>query len=73
MEDVSIFKTIMIVYFTANWYILWPFGTFCGHLVHFLPVLVCCGEKNLAALAWKLLRARARSLPENLLSGFGNS
>jgi hypothetical protein len=23
----------------AIWYILWPFGTFCGNLVHF-PVLV---------------------------------
>jgi hypothetical protein len=21
--------------FTAKWYILWPFGTFCGHLVIF--------------------------------------
>jgi hypothetical protein len=27
------------VYFTAKWYILLPFGAFCGHLVHF-PVLV---------------------------------
>jgi hypothetical protein len=24
-------------YFTAICYILWPFGTFCGHLVYLLP------------------------------------
>jgi hypothetical protein len=24
-----------MVYFTAIWYILWPFGMFCGHLVYF--------------------------------------
>jgi hypothetical protein len=23
------------VYFTVKWYMLWPFGTFCGHLVIF--------------------------------------
>jgi hypothetical protein len=34
--------------FTAIWYVLGPFGIFCGHLVYFLlfailfPVLVCC-------------------------------
>jgi hypothetical protein len=22
---------------TAIWYILWPFGTFCGHLVYIFP------------------------------------
>jgi hypothetical protein len=33
-------------YLTAIWYILWPFGTFCGHF----PVLVCCTKKNLATL-----------------------
>jgi hypothetical protein len=25
------------VYFTAKWYILCPFGAFCGHLVDFFP------------------------------------
>jgi hypothetical protein len=30
-------------------YILWPFGTFLGHLVYF-PVLVFCAEENLATL-----------------------
>jgi hypothetical protein len=25
----------MLVYFTANWYILWPFGIFNGYLVYF--------------------------------------
>jgi hypothetical protein len=44
--------------FRAIWSILRPtgifyghFGTFCGHLVLFLPVLVCCTEKNLATLS----------------------
>jgi hypothetical protein len=23
------------VYFTAKWYILWPYSSFCGHLVYF--------------------------------------
>jgi hypothetical protein len=35
---------ILSSYFTAEWYLLWLFGTFCGHLV-------CFTEKNLAALA----------------------
>jgi hypothetical protein len=35
-EDVGIFYD-HFVYFTAKLYILWPFGTFFGHLVHFLP------------------------------------
>jgi hypothetical protein len=26
------------VYFTAKWFILWPFGTFCGHLGIFFPL-----------------------------------
>jgi hypothetical protein len=26
-----------LVYFTANWYILWTFGMFCGNLVYFPP------------------------------------
>jgi hypothetical protein len=28
--------------FTQIWYILWSFGIFCGHLVYFFPLLVCC-------------------------------
>jgi phosphotransferase system glucose/maltose/N-acetylglucosamine-specific IIC component len=36
-----------LVYFTAIWYMLWPFGTFVCHLV-FFPFLVCCNKKNLA-------------------------
>jgi hypothetical protein len=36
-------------YFTANWYILWSFGIFCGLLVYF-HLLVCCTKKNLATL-----------------------
>jgi hypothetical protein len=30
--------------------ILWPFGTFCVHLVHFLLVWVILHKKNLATL-----------------------
>jgi hypothetical protein len=26
------------VHVMANWYILWPFGTFYGHLVHFMAI-----------------------------------
>jgi hypothetical protein len=28
----------MLVYFIAIWYILWPFGIFCGHLVYFVAI-----------------------------------
>jgi hypothetical protein len=34
MEDVGIFYG-HLVYFTASWYILWTYGTICGHLVYF--------------------------------------
>jgi hypothetical protein len=27
----------MLIYFMSIWNILWPFGTFCVHLVHFFP------------------------------------
>jgi hypothetical protein len=47
------------VYFTAKWYILWPFGTFCGHLVYFFPVLVCCTEKIWQPCLEQLLRENA--------------
>jgi hypothetical protein len=49
------------------WYILCPFGRFCGHLVHYLviwhifPVLVCCDKKNLATL-YESKRGRERVL-----------
>jgi hypothetical protein len=26
------------IHFTAKLYILWPFGTFCGHLVYFVVI-----------------------------------
>jgi hypothetical protein len=41
MEDVGMVY-VSLVYFTATWYILWPFGIF--------SVLVCCSQKNLATL-----------------------
>jgi hypothetical protein len=34
MEDVGILN-VHFVYFTASWYILWPFDTLGGHLVYF--------------------------------------
>jgi hypothetical protein len=38
MEKVGKFYA-HFAYFTAKWYILGPFNTFCDHLVHiFLPV-----------------------------------
>jgi hypothetical protein len=39
-------------YFTAIWYILWPFGTFYDHLVHFVFIwyIFSGTEKNLATL-----------------------
>jgi hypothetical protein len=36
MEDVGIFYGLL-VYFTAIWYILWPFGILVGYWVYFLP------------------------------------
>jgi hypothetical protein len=46
----------MLTYFMAIWNILWRFGIFYDHFVHFLfiwyifPVLVSCAKKNLATL-----------------------
>jgi hypothetical protein len=41
-----------LVYFTAIWYILWPFGISCDYLVHFSPFWYVVGtEKNLATLS----------------------
>jgi hypothetical protein len=37
MEDVGIFFG-HLVYFTAIWYIVWPFGILCGHLVNFTVI-----------------------------------
>jgi hypothetical protein len=37
MKDVGTFYD-HLVYFTAIWYMLWPFGTIYGHLVHFLVI-----------------------------------
>jgi hypothetical protein len=39
-----------LVYFTAIWYILLPFGKYCGYLVYIFPVLVCCTKKNMATM-----------------------
>jgi hypothetical protein len=50
MEDVGVFMAIFFL-FSAKWYIVWPFDTFCGHLVYIFPALVYCTEKKLAALS----------------------
>jgi hypothetical protein len=50
IEDCGIFYG-HFVYFTAKWYILWPFGTICGRS-GYVSTLVCCTEKNLATLGW---------------------
>jgi hypothetical protein len=47
MEDVVYFMDTWSV-FMAIWYILWTFGIFCGNLVYFPRMLVCCTKKNLA-------------------------
>jgi hypothetical protein len=49
MEDVVIFYC-HLVYFTAIWYILWPFGVDYCNLVYIFPIFVCCKKKNLATL-----------------------
>jgi hypothetical protein len=51
IEVVGIFY-VYLVYFTAIWYILWPFGILSCYLVIFFPVLVCCSKNDLAALQW---------------------
>jgi hypothetical protein len=44
MENVGIFYDNM-VYFTAIWYILWPFGIVCVNWYIF-PVLVCLDQEK---------------------------
>jgi hypothetical protein len=36
-----------LVYFVAIWYIVWPFGIFCGLIVYFFPIYgMLCQEKS---------------------------
>jgi hypothetical protein len=45
-----------LVFFTAIYYILWPFVVFLRLFLHIFPVLVYCTKKNLANLPetrWK--------------------
>jgi hypothetical protein len=62
MEDFDIFFGHS-VYFKPIWYILWPFGTFYGHLV-FFPILVCCTRKTLATLVTSSCYGCANSDPK---------
>jgi hypothetical protein len=45
MEDVVLLYGIL-VYFSAIWYILWPFGIFYGYLVYFLRFGLLHQEKS---------------------------
>jgi hypothetical protein len=68
VEDVGIFNC-HFVNFMAKWYILWPFGAFCGHLVHLSPVLVCCTEKHLATLCSDVAEQAFRPIRHALVRG----
>jgi hypothetical protein len=35
-----------LVYFSAKWYVLWPFDTLCGHLVYFSRFGILYREKS---------------------------
>jgi hypothetical protein len=39
-------KMLVCTYFSGIWCVLWPFGVFCGYLLHFSSL----GIKNLATL-----------------------
>jgi hypothetical protein len=47
---------VVVGIFYGHWFILRPFGIFCGHLVYFMVylvhifVLVWCTKKNLATM-----------------------
>jgi hypothetical protein len=45
MENVDIFYS-PLVYFTAIWYILWPFGIIYGNLVYFSRFGMLYKEKS---------------------------
>jgi hypothetical protein len=49
MDVVGIFN-VKLVYFTAIWYILWPFGMVCVNLVYFAHFGIFWTNKNLATL-----------------------
>jgi hypothetical protein len=44
MEDVGTLYG-HLVYFTAIWYSLWPFGIFCGYFVYFFLILIFAPRK----------------------------
>jgi hypothetical protein len=60
-ENVGIFYD-RVEYFTAMWYILWPFGIVCAHWYIF-PVLVCLDQDKSGNPA----RSRARILKPGAL------
>jgi hypothetical protein len=50
MKNYSIVNGHLVFLYVAIRYMLWPFGTFCGHSLKFFPVLVYCTKKDLATL-----------------------
>jgi hypothetical protein len=59
LENVDIFSG-HLEYLADILDILWPFGTFCVHLVHFFPVLVSCIYQ---AKIWQPCAAGSSFLP----------
>jgi hypothetical protein len=51
-----------LVYFTYN-HLVYFMDIFCGYLVTFFPVLICCTKKNLATLSL------AKTLRRSVLTG----
>jgi hypothetical protein len=44
-----------LVYFVANWYILWLFGIFCGHLVYIVAIGISCRQLVYFVVIWYIL------------------
>jgi hypothetical protein len=58
MEDVGIFYR-PLVHFTANWYILLPFGIFSGYYIGIFSPSWYAVQKNLATLMSRAATAAA--------------
>jgi hypothetical protein len=69
VKDVDIFNG-HLVYFTAIWYILWPFDKFYAYLVYFVQCWYLVPRKNLATLnRSKMLPLKAAHLRGAILAG----
>jgi hypothetical protein len=67
IEDVGVFYG-HLAYFTAIWYILWPFGIFYGHLVYFSRFGMLYKEKsgNPALSTEELLKTQLSLIERNV-------